>query len=127
MDQFEKTNSEWCGMQKDEMAKRKEDREKREGNADVIRLKGNRKFAERNYKKAIELYEEAMGTTPYKPNILTNLAQCYCKLKNWEEVIEVSELSTVNFPNLRSSKFCVVINLGAVLHESSSRGQGKEC
>ena len=88
MEQFEKANSEWCGMQKDEMDKRNEDRKRREKNADVIRLKGNNFFKQKKYKKAVELYEEAMATTPYKTNILTNLAQCHVKLENWDEVIE---------------------------------------
>ena len=88
MDTFEKANSEWCEGQKEEIDERNKKRDKQEKSADVIRLKGNRKFAAKEFPQAVKLYKEAMTSTPYKTNILTNLAQCFCKLKEWDEAVE---------------------------------------
>ena len=120
---FEKVNSEWCGEMKEDMAKRNASRDKRDSEANALRLKGNISFQKKDYKRAHDQYMEALHSTPYKTNLLTNIAICHTKLAMWEDGLEFCDRA------LHVDKTCVkalsrraVCRLSGV--DSSSKAAG---
>ncbi len=64
--------------------------------ADIIRQveelseQGGRRYGEKDYEGAIELFKEAYNLRPV-PNLLYNIARCYEKLQDWDQAIEYYE------------------------------------
>jgi tetratricopeptide (TPR) repeat protein len=88
MDKFEASNSEWCKGQLEDIEKRNADKRKKDKSAEASRVKGNKYFGMKKYDKALKEYAEALEKTPYKPNILTNMALTYAKLRQWDDAME---------------------------------------
>ena len=91
MAKFESDNAEWCQGQKDDIEKRREDRKKKERNAEVERQRGNRLYKQKSYKRAIEAYMLSLSKSAYKTVTLTNISLCHTKMKNWGEAKEFVE------------------------------------
>ena len=88
MAKFEADNSDWCKGQMEDIEKRNAEKRKRDKSAESSRIKGNKYFGMKKYEKALNEYAEALEKTPYKPNILTNMALTHSKLKQWADALE---------------------------------------
>jgi tetratricopeptide (TPR) repeat protein len=85
---FEKNNPDFCNNFKEDMEKREKTKVRKETDAERNRQKGNKKFKKKEYKGALKLYKEALQLTPLVIPILTNIAQAYIKLNDYDEATE---------------------------------------
>ncbi len=70
---------------------RYERRKKNYKQADELKLKGNEEFKLENFEKALEFYTQAIQIVRDNPILYTNRAQCYLKLKKYDEVLKDCE------------------------------------
>jgi tetratricopeptide (TPR) repeat protein len=75
-----------------------------EGAPEIIR-RARQEYEERNYERALELYQEALETVPEQylagygaPNIHFDIGTCYAKLKRYREAIAAIEKSNSFYP-----------------------------
>lgn len=73
--EFEANNREFCQQFGEDMQERKRVSEKKQGSADISRLKGNRYFKAKQFDRALEMYMEALKEVPFDVKTLTNIAQ----------------------------------------------------
>merc|ERR1711871_1792258 len=85
---FEKNNPEFCNNFIDDMKKREKSKLRKETTAEVQKQKGNKAFKRRDYEKALRRYQEALDEMPFLVPVLSNIAQCHLKLKNYDDTIE---------------------------------------
>ena len=85
---FEKNNPEFCNNFIDDMKKREKTKTRKATTAEVQKQKGNKAFKKRDYEKALRRYQEALDEIPYLVPVLSNMAQCHLKLKNYDDAIE---------------------------------------
>jgi tetratricopeptide (TPR) repeat protein len=85
---FEKNNPDFCENFMDDMKKREKSRLSKETTAEVQKQKGNRAFKRRDYEAALRRYWEALDALPFLVPVLSNMAQCYIKLKQYDDAIE---------------------------------------
>ena len=85
---FEKNNPEFCNNFIEDMKKREKSKLRKETTAEVQKQKGNRAFKKRDYEKALRRYQEALDEMPFLVPVLSNIAQCHLKLKNYDDTIE---------------------------------------
>ncbi|MCX7697030.1 MAG: tetratricopeptide repeat protein, partial [Bacteroidales bacterium] len=74
-------------------------------------LKGNKKYVQQNYTKAIEWYEKALSKDPNSHEILYNLGNAYYKNRQYDKAKEIFQklLDQTLDPSLKSK---VYYNLG---------------
>ncbi|RYG65086.1 hypothetical protein EON64_12655 [archaeon] len=85
--EFERNNPEFCQQFLSDMEQRKKASQQKQESADVLRLKGNRHFKAKDYKRALEIYMEGLKSTPFDAKLLLNIAQVralymYCAYKH---------------------------------------------
>lgn len=85
---FEKNNPEFCNNFIDDMKKREKSKLRKETTAEVQKQKGNKAFKRGDYEKALRRYQESLDELPYLVPVLSNMAQCHIKLKNYDDAIE---------------------------------------
>lgn len=73
--EFEKNNAEFCNQFLTDMEERKKVTEKKQGSADISRLKGNRFFKAKDWARALESYMEALRESPFDAKTVNNIAQ----------------------------------------------------
>jgi len=73
--EFEQNNAEFCNQFLTDMEERKKVTEKKQGSADISRLKGNRYFKAKQFPKALESYMEALRESPFDAKTVNNIAQ----------------------------------------------------
>lgn len=73
--EFEKNNAEFCNQFLTDMNERKKVTEKKQGSADISRLKGNRYFKAKAWAKALDSYMEALRESPFDAKTVNNIAQ----------------------------------------------------
>jgi tetratricopeptide (TPR) repeat protein len=73
--------------------------------APLIIRRARQAYEERNYGRALELYQEALETVPEQylagcgaPNIHFDIGTCYAKLKRYREAIAAIETSNSFYP-----------------------------
>jgi len=86
--EFEKNNPEFCNNFIEDMKKREKSKLRKETTAEVQKQKGNKAFKRRDYEKALRRYQEALDEMPFLVPVLSNMAQCHLKLKNYDDTIE---------------------------------------
>lgn len=74
-EEFEKNNPEFCKQFVEDMANRKKSTQKKQEQADSLRLKGNKYFLAKDFTRALETYMEALKSAPFDPKLLLNIAQ----------------------------------------------------
>jgi len=87
-EEFEKNNPDFCTQFVVDMEQRKKMTKEKEESSNILRLKGNRYFKNKDYIKASELYMEALKASPFDLKLLLNIAQAQIKLKNYEDGFE---------------------------------------
>lgn len=85
---FEKNNPDFCSQFVSDMEKRQKELEKKQGNSDISRLKGNRFYKVKKFDEALDCYMEALKSCPFDPKTLLNIAQVYLQQKNVEDGLE---------------------------------------
>jgi hypothetical protein len=73
--EFETNNPDFCNQFVQDMNQRKKVNEKKQENAEVIRLKGNKFFKNKDFNNALSSYMEALKMTPFDGKLLLNIAQ----------------------------------------------------
>ena len=73
--EFERSNAEFCSQFLGDMEERKKVTEKKQGSADIARLKGNRCFQAKAFDKALVHYMEALKESPFDAKTVNNIAQ----------------------------------------------------
>merc|ERR1711879_12130 len=72
----------------------------------VIKLNGDKHFAEGTYDKAITAYNDALKIDPHNEKALSNLALIILKKNDWEEVIRLTTKSLeIILPHLEKNHF----------------------
>lgn len=74
-EEFEKNNPEFCKQFVEDMQERKKGTQKKQEAADALRVKGNKYFKARDYSRALEVYMEALKSSPFDAKLLLNIAQ----------------------------------------------------
>jgi hypothetical protein len=87
-DEFERNNPGFCAAFRADMAKRRETTETREQTAAKLKEKGNRAFAKKLVRRALHCYEEALELKYDMVPVLTNIAQCHLRLKQYDDCLE---------------------------------------
>mmetsp|Transcript_18858 Transcript_18858/g.31477 ORF Transcript_18858/g.31477 Transcript_18858/m.31477 type:complete len:928 (+) Transcript_18858:73-2856(+) len=91
-EEFEKNNAEWCKQYLSDIEKRDKATAKKKQESANLKLKGNKFFKAKNYADARDKYMEALALTPYDGTaILTNVAQAYIKLQEYDDALEFLE------------------------------------
>lgn len=73
--EFEQNNPDFCKQFMTDMEQRKKSLKEKEESSNILRLKGNRYFKNKDYQKALELYMDALKECPYDSKLLLNIAQ----------------------------------------------------
>lgn len=60
---------------KEDMKARDEAKQRKEENADVLRLKGNRFFKAKQFDRALQYYMDSLKASQFRVETLTNIAQ----------------------------------------------------
>ena len=87
-DEFERNNPGFCAAFRADMAKRKKATETKEQTALKLKEKGNRAFTKKLVQRALHCYEQALELKYDLVPVLTNIAQCHLRLKQWDECLE---------------------------------------
>ncbi len=74
-EEFEKNNPEFCQSFVNDMKERKKASEKKQETSEVLRLKGNKCFKNKDFEQALIHYMEALKNTPFDAKLLLNIAQ----------------------------------------------------
>ena len=91
-EEFEKNNAEWCKQYLSDIEERDKATAKKKQNAANLKLKGNKFFKAKQYAEARDKYMEALALTPYEGTaILTNVAQAYIKMEEYDDALEFLE------------------------------------
>lgn len=56
--------------------------------AESIKAKGNDHYKNKNFDKALELYQEAIDTNPDECLFYSNMAACYFEMKEYQKAID---------------------------------------
>jgi tetratricopeptide (TPR) repeat protein len=86
--EFEKNNPEFCTNFIEDMKKREKSKLRKETTAARQKQKGNVAFAKRDYEAALRRYREALDEVPFLVPVLSNIAQCHIKLKQYDDAVE---------------------------------------
>jgi tetratricopeptide (TPR) repeat protein len=86
--EFEQSNPEFVDNFMKDMKERKKQQEKKQETAEVLRLKGNKLFKNKDFEGALTNYVEALKNCPFDSKLLLNIAQSFIKLKNFMDAEE---------------------------------------
>eukprot|EP00753_Platysulcus_tardus_P006854 PLAT14640.1.p1 GENE.PLAT14640.1~~PLAT14640.1.p1 ORF type:complete len:834 (+),score=351.78 PLAT14640.1:26-2527(+) len=89
-EEFEKNNPAFVEQFKADQAERRKNNERKRAEAEALKRKGNKRFGKRRYRMALAAYKQAMDVQPFMVSLLTNIAQCHLKLKQYDDAIEFS-------------------------------------
>ena len=87
-DEFERNNPEFCAAFRADMEKRRKTQQTKEEKAIALKEKGNRAFVKKFIRRALRYYEEALSLKYDLVPVLTNIAQCHLRLKQYEDCLE---------------------------------------
>lgn len=119
-DLFEKANPDFCRMVRQDMEQRKEKNEKKELDMETLKKKGNGFFKMNQFKKAIDLYKEALKINNLELPLLTNILISYYKDKNLEECKEYVERILFLYPeNIKGNYYKGILLFNENLYEES--------
>jgi tetratricopeptide (TPR) repeat protein len=75
--EFEANNPDFCQQFMQDMETRKKATQQKQESADVLRLRGNRYFKNKDFSGALVAYMEALRSCPFDGKILLNIAQVH--------------------------------------------------
>uniref|UniRef100_K3X375 Uncharacterized protein n=1 Tax=Globisporangium ultimum (strain ATCC 200006 / CBS 805.95 / DAOM BR144) TaxID=431595 RepID=K3X375_GLOUD len=88
--EFESNNPEFCNQFKMDLETRQKTQKEKERIADKLKQQGNQLYKRKQYASALQQYMKALEKCPFNVAVLTNIAQCYLRLEEYDDSVEFS-------------------------------------
>ena len=86
--EFEKNNAEFCNQFLEDMEQRNKATAKKQEDGEKARNNGNKRFQRKEWDLALKEYMDSLKLIPYDTKTLTNIAQVYIKLNQYDDAQE---------------------------------------